>query len=157
MKLLILPLILLTGACATLPAIPRANLATATGQTAAYLQRIDAMDDSGPMLNAVIAVNPDALRQAREAEGKEELPDARECCGFGGTFAVKNEDTSVAMLSDKMRSVPGTRAEICTALDSSCLMHIGGGLHRLRSGVRTVHLAEILASTERDFIHGERG
>ncbi|HVR90804.1 MAG TPA: amidase [Novosphingobium sp.] len=70
MKLLILPLILLTGACATLPAIPRANLATATGQTAAYLQRIDAVDDHGPMLNAVIAINPDALRQAREAEGK---------------------------------------------------------------------------------------
>jgi L-lactate dehydrogenase complex protein LldE len=85
-----------------------------------------------------------------------ELPDARECCGFGGTFAVKNEDTSVAMLSDKMRAVLGTRAEICTALDSSCLMHIGGGLHRLRTGVRTVHIAEILAATEKDFIHGER-
>ncbi len=68
MKSLLLPLILLTGACATHPAIPRANLATATGQTAAYLQRIDALDDHGPMLNAVIAINPDALRQARAAE-----------------------------------------------------------------------------------------
>ena len=72
MNRLLLPLILLTpiltGACATHPAIPRANLATATGQTAAYLQRIDALDDSGPMLNAVIAINPDALRAARMAE-----------------------------------------------------------------------------------------
>jgi L-lactate dehydrogenase complex protein LldE len=46
-----------------------------------------------------------------------------------------------------MRNVLGTRAEVCTAGDSSCLMHIGGGLSRLRTGVRTVHLAEILAST----------
>ncbi|HLM75632.1 MAG TPA: (Fe-S)-binding protein, partial [Polyangiaceae bacterium] len=77
-----------------------------------------------------------------------ELEEARECCGFGGTFAVKNADTSTAMLSDKLRHVLDTRAEVCTAGDNSCLMHIGGGLHRGRAGVRTVHLAEILASTE---------
>jgi L-lactate dehydrogenase complex protein LldE len=76
-----------------------------------------------------------------------ELPDAETCCGFGGTFAVKNADTSTAMLADKMHNVLGTRAEVCTAGDSSCLMHIGGGLSRLSAGVRTVHLAEILAST----------
>src|SRR5260221_531689 len=77
-----------------------------------------------------------------------ELPDADVCCGFGGTFAVKNADTSTAMLADKMRNVLNTRAEVCAAGDSSCLMHIGGGLSRLRAGVRTVHLAEILASTQ---------
>ena len=77
-----------------------------------------------------------------------ELEEARECCGFGGTFAVKNADTSTAMLSDKLRHVLDTRAEVCTAGDNSCLMHIGGGLKRGRAGVRTVHLAEILASTE---------
>ena len=76
-----------------------------------------------------------------------ELPDAEECCGFGGTFAVKNADVSTAMLADKMRGVLATRAEVCTAGDSSCLMHIGGGLSRLNAGTRTVHLAEILAST----------
>ena len=76
-----------------------------------------------------------------------DLPDAEVCCGFGGTFAVKNPDVSTAILADKMRHVAGTRAEVCTAGDSSCLMHIGGGLSRLRAGVRTVHLAEILAST----------
>jgi L-lactate dehydrogenase complex protein LldE len=76
------------------------------------------------------------------------LPDATTCCGFGGTFAVKNADTSAAMLADKIRSILDTRAEVCTALDSSCLMHIGGGLSRQRTGVRTVHLAEILATGE---------
>ena len=77
-----------------------------------------------------------------------DLPDAETCCGFGGTFAIKNADTSTAMLADKMAAVVATRAEVCTAGDSSCLMHIGGGLSRLRSPVRTVHLAEILAATE---------
>jgi L-lactate dehydrogenase complex protein LldE len=75
-----------------------------------------------------------------------ELSEAEECCGFGGTFAVKNADTSAAMLADKLRHVLDTEAEVCTAGDNSCLMHIGGGLGRLRAGVRTVHLAEILAS-----------
>lgn len=72
------------------------------------------------------------------------------CCGFGGTFALKNADTSTAMLADKMANVLTTRAEVVTAGDSSCLMHIGGGLSRMRTGVRTMHLAEILASTEAD-------
>jgi L-lactate dehydrogenase complex protein LldE len=77
-----------------------------------------------------------------------DLPDALECCGFGGTFAVKNADVSTAMLTDKVRNVLDTQAEVLCAVDSSCLMHIGGGLSRGRTGVRTVHLAEILASTE---------
>jgi len=76
------------------------------------------------------------------------LENDAECCGFGGTFAVKNADTSTAMLSDKVRCVLNSRAEICVAADNSCLLHIGGGLHRGRTGVRTVHLAEVLASTE---------
>lgn len=76
------------------------------------------------------------------------LPDSDQCCGFGGTFAVKNADVSIAMLSEKMNSILDTRAEICTALDNSCLMHINGALSRFRTGVRCMHLAEILASTE---------
>lgn len=92
------------------------------------------------------------LKLLRAVRGLElvELPEAEECCGFGGTFAVKNADTSIAMLSDKVRCVLNTRAEVCSAVDNSCLMQIGGGLHRLRTGVRTVHLAEILASTEEE-------
>jgi L-lactate dehydrogenase complex protein LldE len=77
-----------------------------------------------------------------------ELPQATECCGFGGTFAVKNSDVSIAMLTDKVRTVLDTGAEVCVAADNSCLMHIDGALSRQRSGVRTMHLAEVLASTE---------
>ncbi len=76
-----------------------------------------------------------------------DLPSAEECCGFGGTFALKNADTSVAMGADKARHVRDTGAEILVAGDNSCLMHIGGTLSRQRSGVRTMHLAEILAAT----------
>jgi L-lactate dehydrogenase complex protein LldE len=76
-----------------------------------------------------------------------ELPGADQCCGFGGTFAVKNADTSVAMGSDKARHVRETGAEVLVAGDNSCLMHVGGLLSRQQSGVRVVHLAEILAAT----------
>jgi L-lactate dehydrogenase complex protein LldE len=91
-------------------------------------------------------------RLLRKVRGIElvELEHADECCGFGGTFAVKNADTSMAMLSDKVRCVLDTRAEYCSAADNSCLMHIGGALHRQRTGVSPIHLAEILASTERE-------
>ena len=74
------------------------------------------------------------------------LPEATECCGFGGTFAVKNADTSTAMVADKCRAILETGAEVCTAVDGSCLLQIGGALGRQQTGVRTMHLAEILAS-----------
>jgi L-lactate dehydrogenase complex protein LldE len=98
----------------------------------------------------MLRVDDKPLRLLRHVRGLElvELPQAESCCGFGGTFALKNADTSTAMLADKMRHVVGTGAEVCTAGDASCLMHIGGGLSRLRAGVRTLHLAEILASTD---------
>jgi L-lactate dehydrogenase complex protein LldE len=70
------------------------------------------------------------------------------CCGFGGTFSVKNGEVSSAMLAAKLQDVTATRAEFCTALDNSCLMHLGGALHRQFAGMRTIHMAEILASTE---------
>lgn len=77
-----------------------------------------------------------------------ELPGAEQCCGFGGTFAMKNADTSVAMGSDKARNVRDTGAEVLVAGDNSCLVHIGGILSRQRSGMRVLHLAEVLAATE---------
>ena len=77
-----------------------------------------------------------------------ELPDREQCCGFGGTFSVKNADVSVAMLAEKDACVVATGAEVVTALDNSCLMQIYGGLHRSGSSVRTLHLAEILAANE---------
>ena len=75
-----------------------------------------------------------------------ELPEAEECCGFGGTFAVKNAEVSSAMVADKVRAVLDTGAEVVCAADNSCLMQIGGALSRQRTGVRTAHLAEVLAS-----------
>lgn len=100
----------------------------------------------------VIKVGDAPLRLLRKVKGIDlvELPVAEECCGFGGTFAIKNADTSMAMLGDKIRHIGETEAEVCTAADNSCLMHIGGALNRQRSGIKAVHLAEILASTKRD-------
>ncbi|HUD35463.1 MAG TPA: (Fe-S)-binding protein [Streptosporangiaceae bacterium] len=97
----------------------------------------------------LLKVGDRPLRLLRAVAGIDlvPLPDAESCCGFGGTFAVKNADVSTAILADKMRNVLATGAEVCTAGDSSCLMHIGGGLSRLKTGTRTVHLAEILAAT----------
>jgi L-lactate dehydrogenase complex protein LldE len=69
------------------------------------------------------------------------------CCGFGGTFSVKNGEVSSAMLGTKLQDVLATRAEYCTAVDNSCLMHLGGAMHRQFAGMRTIHLAQILAST----------
>ena len=77
-----------------------------------------------------------------------ELPAAEECCGFGGTFAVKNAETSVAMGFDKVRHARETGAEVLVAGDNSCLLHMGGILSREEGGMRVMHLAEVLASTE---------
>lgn len=79
-----------------------------------------------------------------------DLPRSEVCCGFGGTFAVRNADTSVAIGLDKVADVIGSGAEVLTAADTSCLMHIGGLLSRRRSPVRVMHLAEILAATGTD-------
>jgi len=98
----------------------------------------------------VTRVGDAPLRLLRNVRGLElvELPAADECCGFGGTFSVKNADTSIAMLDDKCASIVSTGASVCSAVDGSCLLHIGGGLDRQGAGVRALHLAEILASTE---------
>jgi L-lactate dehydrogenase complex protein LldE len=88
------------------------------------------------------------LRLLQHVRGLElvELPRAEECCGFGGTFAIKNAETSSAMLADKCDAIAATGAGVCTALDASCLLQIGGGLSRRNAQARAVHLAEILAS-----------
>ncbi len=97
----------------------------------------------------VTRVGDAPLRLLRRVEGLDlvELPRADECCGFGGTFSIKNAETSSAMLDDKLDDIEGTGAEYCTALDASCLLQIGGGLSRRRSHVQPLHLAQILAST----------
>jgi L-lactate dehydrogenase complex protein LldE len=98
----------------------------------------------------ILRVGDAPLRLLRKVRGLTlvELPDADQCCGFGGTFSVKNAETSTAMLADKVQNILSTKSEACSAGDNSCLMHIGGGLSRLETGTRVIHLAEILASTE---------
>jgi L-lactate dehydrogenase complex protein LldE len=116
--------------------------------------------DLGARFDARVAYHPtchslrvtrvgDAPRRLLGAvEGLElvELADATECCGFGGTFALKNADVSGAMAADKCAAIAATGAEACTALDCSCLLQIGGRLAREGARVRTLHLAEILAA-----------
>lgn len=99
----------------------------------------------------VLRVGDRPVRLLRQVAGIElvELGDAESCCGFGGTFAVKNADVSAAMLADKTRHVTETGAQYLCAGDASCLMHIGGGLTRAGNGARPIHLAQILASTDR--------
>jgi L-lactate dehydrogenase complex protein LldE len=116
--------------------------------------------DVGSRFEGTVAYHPTchSLRVLRLGDGPESLlravsglelaplPAAEECCGFGGTFAVKNAAVSGAMLAEKLASVAASGAGTVCACDASCLLHIGGGLRRLRSPVRTLHLAEVLAA-----------
>ena len=98
----------------------------------------------------MLRVGDAPFRLLRAVRGLDlvDLPEAESCCGFGGTFSVKNADVSAAICADKVAAVRQTGAEVLCAADNSCLMHIGGALTRQRSGVATMHLAEILACTE---------
>jgi len=97
-----------------------------------------------------LALGDRPFRLLRHVRGLDLVPLANldRCCGFGGTFSVKNGDVSSAMLVTKLTDVLATKAEFCTALDNSCLMHLGGALHRQFAPMRTIHMAEILASTQ---------
>jgi len=96
-----------------------------------------------------IRVGDKPVRLLRKVRGLDlvDFPHADECCGFGGTFAVKNADVSAAMLADKVAALEASGADVVAATDGSCLMHIGGGLARSGSPIRALHLAEILAGT----------
>ncbi|HEX4022873.1 MAG TPA: (Fe-S)-binding protein [Acidobacteriaceae bacterium] len=88
------------------------------------------------------------LRLLQKVRGIDLVPleGLEQCCGFGGTFAIKNADVSGAMLEEKLQCIQKTQAEICTACDNSCLMHLQGAMHRQHASVRTVHIAQILAN-----------
>jgi L-lactate dehydrogenase complex protein LldE len=95
-----------------------------------------------------LALGDRPMRLLARVRGLELVPLANldRCCGFGGTFSIKNGEVSSAMLAAKLEDVAATRAEYCTALDNSCLMHLGGAMHRQFAGMKTIHLAEILVS-----------
>jgi L-lactate dehydrogenase complex protein LldE len=94
-----------------------------------------------------IGDRPQRLLAAVEGLSLLPLAQPAECCGFGGTFSVKNAEVSAAMGADKVADVTSTGATVLASADTSCLMHIGGMLSRDGSPVRVMHLAEILAST----------
>ncbi|MER7664527.1 MULTISPECIES: (Fe-S)-binding protein [unclassified Streptomyces] len=93
---------------------------------------------------------PRRLLEAVKGLELRELPGAEECCGFGGTFAVKNPDVSAAMGQDKVRNAVATRASVLCGADNSCLMHIGGIIRRQDEPLRALHIAEILSATEEE-------
>ncbi len=117
--------------------------------TGAYFPHVVTMHSSCHSLRS-LHVGDKPERLLRKVRGLTYVPleSPDQCCGFGGTFSVKNADVSSAMAADKTRCVMNSKAEVCAAIDNSCLMQIGGTLSRLNAGVRTLHLAEILASTE---------
>jgi L-lactate dehydrogenase complex protein LldE len=144
-----------------------AGLARAAGELAVYelsefLVDVLGVTDVGAVFPHRVAYHPTChslraleagdrpLRLLRAVKGLElvDLPAAEECCGFGGAFAMKNADVSVAMVADKIGHIRATSADVVCAVDTSCLAHIGGALSRLRAGVRVLHLAEILAGSE---------
>jgi len=194
------------------------TLASRTYELTEFLVGVLGVEDVGATFPHRVALHPTChsmrgihvgdgpLRLLRAVRGLElvDLPNAEACCGFGGTFSVKNPHTSLAMMDDKIRDVVESGAEVLTAVDNSCLMHLAGGLHRkgmlreglpvegsraqgsvahgsrveasvaqgspaeerragigkdngARSGLRLMHLAEILVSREEEeFAHGGR-
>ena len=112
----------------------------------------------GGTLDAAIAYHPSChllrglgvreqpLAAIAGVAGTTSMPvhEQEECCGFGGLFSVKNADISSAMLDRKLTAIEASGADRVVSCDLGCLMHIGGGLHRRGSKVRTQHLAQFL-------------
>jgi L-lactate dehydrogenase complex protein LldE len=97
-----------------------------------------------------LGVRNEPRRLIRNVRGAEfvELPNADACCGFGGTFSVKYPEISVAILDNKVDAIEQAGVRAVVSADASCLMQIGGRLSRRQSGVRAMHLAELLAARE---------
>ena len=93
-----------------------------------------------------VSQEPTILIDGVKGVERVEMDEAETCCGFGGTFSVKYPHISGAMLADKVASVVRTEADAVVACDMSCLMHIGGALSRRETGVKPMHLAQLLES-----------
>ncbi len=125
-----------------------------------FLLDVARVEDVGASFNRAVTCHDSChgLRELRIKEGPRrllgkvrglevrEMDLAEECCGFGGTFSVKFPEVSGGMARTKIDSILRTGAEIVVGLDSSCLMQIEGALRRAGSPIRTMHLAEVLAS-----------
>lgn len=95
-----------------------------------------------------LGLKDEAETLIRHVEGVELVPLEKQdqCCGFGGSFAVRYPQISGAMVGDKVECVARTRADVLVSTDTGCLMNIGGALHRQQQPIRVMHLAELLES-----------
>jgi L-lactate dehydrogenase complex protein LldE len=135
------------------------GLAHRTFELSEYLVRVLGITDVGARFPAAVTYHsschglrglglreePRRLLEAVRDLRLVPLRSTEECCGFGGFFSVKFSGLSGAMLASKLDAIEASGADVVTATDASCLMHIGGGLARRGSRVRAMHLAEILA------------
>lgn len=96
--------------------------------------------------NRLLGVTPHVKKLLAEIKDMElqELPHAETCCGFGGTFSVKQPEISEAMVDEKIHHIKETGAEVVTAIDMGCLMNIEGRLRKEGSKIRALHLAQLL-------------
>src|SRR5262249_55225502 len=136
------------------------DLARRTHELSDFLVNVLGKDDVGARLEGKatyhmachlrgLGLTTEPMRLLQKVKGLELVPLERhdECCGFGGSFAVRYPEISGAMVNDKAGFIAKTGADIVIATDAGCLMNIGGCLRRRQSAVRIMHLAEILAQT----------
>jgi L-lactate dehydrogenase complex protein LldE len=136
------------------------DLARRTHELSDFLVNVLGVEDVGARFEARVTYHmachlrglglvTEPERLLRRVRGLELIPLERadECCGFGGSFSVRYPGISGAMVQDKAAFIAQTGADAVVATDAGCLMNIAGCLRRLGSGVRAMHLAELLAKT----------
>ena len=114
--------------------------AVCRGRTAAYHPSCHGFRNLG------IRRQPEALLDNVVGLERVDLPDAENCCGFGGLFSVEMPKVSAAMMSTKLTDVEQSGADLLVGVDVSCLMHLAGGLRRRGSDIEVKHIAEVLNS-----------
>jgi len=122
------------------------NVLGRTDVGAKFLGRITWHDACHGLRELGLKTEPRMLLDRVSGASLVEMSECESCCGFGGTFAVKYPEISVAILDKKIAAIEDAAVDVVASCDSSCLMQIGGRLARLESKVRTMHIAEILAS-----------
>lgn len=136
------------------------SLGARVWEFAKFLTEVACVEDVGARMDAVatfhdgchglreLGIHAAPRRLLARVRGLElrEMDPAGECCGFGGTFSVKFDEVSGALARDKVDAIVRSGADTVVSLDPSCLMQIQGALSRAGLKIRTLHLAEVLAS-----------
>src|SRR5262249_34302292 len=140
------------------------NVADRTHELTDFIANVLGIEDVGARFDGRVALHQschllrelnlrtEPRRLLEKVKGIEivELERSESCCGFGGLFSVKYPHISGSILEDKLDAINRSRAQFVVATDMGCLMHMGGGLNRRRSQVRTMHIAEVLSATGGD-------